>query len=199
LGPRCALRGVSEVVRKHHQGVGNLPRIRILMSSPSYSAYIRSPAWRTKRRERLALDKGRCVVCGARAVNVHHITYERLGDENVRRDLVSVCRACHTRLDAIERAERLERRSTKGGRMGKPGVFRGWLERRALVLVALAVLLALLLAMAAVQAAQARTPGAFSGRAEVTQRVPRNWRYAVPDRRTPNGQYSPAGRMGRGR
>ena len=168
------------------------------MSSPSYSAYIRSPAWRTKRRERLALDKGRCVVCGARAVNVHHITYERLGDENVRRDLVSVCRACHKLLDAIERAERLERRSTKqGGRMGKPGIFRGWMERRALVLVALAVLLALLLAMAAVQAAQARTPGAFSGRAEVTQRVPSGWRYAVPDRR--RIAYSPANRTAQNR
>ena len=164
-----------------------------------YASYIGSPAWRIKRAARLQRDGGKCVVCGARAVNVHHITYENLGDENVRRDLVSVCRACHTRLDAIERAERLERRSTKQeGKMGKPGVFGGFVDWRIAVLLVLVTALLLALVMVDGVGAQARTPGAFSGEPQrIVQRAPSGWRYAVPDRRSPNGQYTPAGRTGR--
>ena len=165
-----------------------------------YAAYIGSPAWRTKRRERLALDKGRCVVCKARAVNVHHLTYRNLGNEDARHDLVSVCRVCHKLMDAIERAERLERRSTKQERrMGKPGIFGGFVDWRIAVLLVLVAALALALVMVDGVGAQARTPGAFSGGPQrIVQRAPRGWRYAVPDRRPPNGgQYTPAGRTGR--
>ena len=172
------------------------------MSNPSYASYIGSPAWRTKRRERLALDKGRCVVCGARAVNVHHLTYRNLGNEDARRELVSVCRVCHKLMDAIERAERLERRSTKQeGKMGKPGVFRGWLDWRVLVVLALVTALLLALVMVDGVGAQARTPGAFSGgprMGQAAQRLPSGWRQVnPPDRRGANGDYSPAGRTGR--
>jgi len=156
-----------------------------------YSAYIRSPAWRLKRAARLERDGGRCVVCGERAVNVHHISYENLGAENVQRDLVSVCRACHLRLDAIEKAERRERRSSQQeGNMNKPGVVRGWLDWRVLVL--LAVITAALLLFVAVEGAGAAP---LDSTPRIAQRVPRGWRYTVqPTTRTARLHMSIPGR-----
>jgi len=40
--------------------------------------------------------------CGERAVNVHHITYERVGRE-ANADLISVCRECHERIHSSSR------------------------------------------------------------------------------------------------
>lgn len=33
-----------------------------------------------------------------RKINVHHVTYERLGDENVLTDLCTLCGSCHVKL-----------------------------------------------------------------------------------------------------
>jgi hypothetical protein len=63
----------------------------------SYGKYLHSRAWVVKRRERLALDDYRCRTCGVSTgpLEVHHVTYERLGDENVETDLITLCRGCH--------------------------------------------------------------------------------------------------------
>jgi hypothetical protein len=146
-----------------------------------YHGYILSPAWRLKRAARLKRDGGRCVVCGDRAANVHHLTYERLGDEDVRRDLVSVCRRCHGLLDAIEKAERRERRGaqpSKEGSMDRPGVFRGWLDWRVLVL--LVVVTVLLLALVVVEGAGAAPAAAPQAAPTMAQRLPTRWRLARP-------------------
>lgn len=89
----------------------------------TYAQYMASPAWRAVRAQRLALDGGRCVVCGGAAVNVHHLTYANFGHEDIRRDLVSVCRRCHTHFDAVEQAARRARRRGGWGRLW------GWLRR----------------------------------------------------------------------
>lgn len=59
-----------------------------------YRRYMRSPAWLEKRAARLRLDKGLCVRCGARARHVHHVSYLRLGAEEME-DLLSLCLPCH--------------------------------------------------------------------------------------------------------
>jgi 5-methylcytosine-specific restriction endonuclease McrA len=61
-----------------------------------YNEYMKSPAWDKKRRARLKKDNYTCQDCDAKdkPLDVHHITYERLGRERMS-DLISVCRNCH--------------------------------------------------------------------------------------------------------
>lgn len=60
-----------------------------------YDAYIVSDVWREKRGPALERAEHRCQVCNAdRHLDVHHRTYERLGDERPG-DLTVLCRSCH--------------------------------------------------------------------------------------------------------
>lgn len=64
-----------------------------------YQNYMKSQEWRNKAKERLEIDDYQCVLCGCNGdLEVHHITYKRLGSENVYQDLVSVCPRCHVLL-----------------------------------------------------------------------------------------------------
>jgi 5-methylcytosine-specific restriction endonuclease McrA len=75
-----------------------------------YSTYMDSPAWYQRRRAWLdswTARTGRpptCVVCDQpwtlRAGELHHRTYARLGHEDDR-DLVPVCKHCHTVIHAL--------------------------------------------------------------------------------------------------
>lgn len=62
-----------------------------------YADYLLTPEWLATRatiRERFG---GRCAVCNsARSLQVHHRTYERRGEEDIR-DLTLLCADCHSR------------------------------------------------------------------------------------------------------
>ena len=60
----------------------------------AYKKYIASPAWRRKRDQVIARDKGKCVWCGAEGKQVHHKTYDNIGRESLS-DLVLLCNKCH--------------------------------------------------------------------------------------------------------
>lgn len=61
----------------------------------SYPAYLNSSHWRTVRNRALQRAGWRCKRCGAkRDLNVHHVSYERLGAE-LDSDLEVLCFACH--------------------------------------------------------------------------------------------------------
>lgn len=63
-----------------------------------YNRYLASPAWKAKRLRTLERDRYMCQGCGvARATQVHHLTYDRVGDEMLF-DLASVCEACHQKI-----------------------------------------------------------------------------------------------------
>lgn len=66
----------------------------------SYSVYLRSRRWAV-RRWFVILRDGRCRDCGARGTDVHHQTYERVGNEHLS-DLVLLCGRCH-RMKKMER------------------------------------------------------------------------------------------------
>lgn len=57
--------------------------------------------WTRIRKDRLAVDHGLCVFCKAEADEVHHVTYERRGQERVE-DLRSLCRTCHDACTSLE-------------------------------------------------------------------------------------------------
>lgn len=63
-----------------------------------YDDYLNSGAWKERRRLVMARADGQCEGCGlTRATQVHHLTYQRVGDEMLF-DLVAVCDACHESL-----------------------------------------------------------------------------------------------------
>ena len=62
----------------------------------TYKEYRKSPAWKVKRDAVLQRDGGQCV-CGAKATEVHHKTYDNIGKEPLS-DLVMLCKLCHERI-----------------------------------------------------------------------------------------------------
>ena len=60
------------------------------------NVYLKSDAWKRKRYVVLKRDNWRCVYCGARATQVHHLKYAKrnIGKEPIEW-LVSVCQSCH--------------------------------------------------------------------------------------------------------
>lgn len=64
---------------------------------PIYALYIKSPEWKRKRTKKLRIVGARCqnITCRSRFnLQVHHLTYDRLGREKMS-DLKVLCRACH--------------------------------------------------------------------------------------------------------
>ncbi len=59
--------------------------------------YLQTPHWKRKREDKLRAVGRRCQVCnhGPDTLEVHHRTYERLGQE-LDEDLTVLCRACHS-------------------------------------------------------------------------------------------------------
>jgi hypothetical protein len=66
------------------------------------TAYLSSPHWREFRQLALDFHGRRCFRCGYKGLflNVHHLTYERLGNEHIS-DVVVLCRDCHRREHGI--------------------------------------------------------------------------------------------------
>jgi 5-methylcytosine-specific restriction endonuclease McrA len=61
----------------------------------TYAGYLRSPYWRAVRRRALVAAGYRCQRCPAvRDLQVHHLTYERLGCEQPA-DVEVLCDSCH--------------------------------------------------------------------------------------------------------
>ncbi len=63
-------------------------------SKDVYSEYLNSDEWKNIRDIRMMYDKEICSDCYNHATEVHHITYQRLGNEKLG-DLVSLCNLCH--------------------------------------------------------------------------------------------------------
>jgi len=74
--------------------------------SGAYHAYMRSDAWKEKRLEyaKHGPYHGQCYVCGWRhGLQVHHMTYERCGHEDLW-DLRHLCGTCHRTVAVITRS-----------------------------------------------------------------------------------------------
>lgn len=66
----------------------------------NYREYLRSPAWRAKKRQKLEEVNYTCERCGVkgRKLDIHHLHYDTLGFEKMS-DLLAVCRKCHLELE----------------------------------------------------------------------------------------------------
>lgn len=74
------------------------------MRTEEYKKYMLSPEWETMKQVRKEIDGFRCVCCGRgedrtrRGLQVHHISYTRLGHEDPFNDLVTLCGSCHKKI-----------------------------------------------------------------------------------------------------
>lgn len=68
--------------------------------------YLRSRHWRRARQAAIQRTGGKCADCGSRQrLDVHHLTYARLGHESPG-DLQVLCRYCHAERHALKEAAR---------------------------------------------------------------------------------------------
>ncbi len=76
---------------------------------PRYEAYLKTQVWAGKRMRALTLAGYKCELCGLEApefsytpiiLDVHHLTYDRLGYE-APEDLQVLCRPCHSSVHNI--------------------------------------------------------------------------------------------------
>jgi hypothetical protein len=70
-------------------------RFQVQSWNEKYEKYLNSNEWKELRQRILNRDKYICQICKTnKAVQVHHLTYKRLGNEQDF-DLISVCLPCH--------------------------------------------------------------------------------------------------------
>lgn len=84
-----------------------------MKTDDTYERYIGSPEWAVKRDEILARDGNRYQTCWRTSreveLEVHHKTYESLGDENPAH-LITLCRECHEAVTGVIRRARYAKR-----------------------------------------------------------------------------------------
>jgi hypothetical protein len=107
-------------------GAGGLARRARLARRRAWyrTVYLRSPHWRARRARAIALAGGRCERCGRPGrLEVHHVTYARLGRERDR-DLRALCHRCHR---IVERRRRAGSSGVLGRMLGRLlGGLVGW-------------------------------------------------------------------------
>lgn len=70
-----------------------------------HGEYLNSPEWKRKRAKVMQRAGGVCEGCmEARATDVHHLTYDHVGDELLF-ELVALCRSCHDRAHGRDRQQ----------------------------------------------------------------------------------------------
>lgn len=89
----AARRQAKHLGRYSHRRRPRKPRS---LQSVIYNEYMQSPEWEAKRAEFFACETlpKTCLACGCDDVQLHHVTYDRLGCELLT-DLVPLCHVCH--------------------------------------------------------------------------------------------------------
>jgi len=66
----------------------------------NYKEYLKSSLWYERRDLMLSLYPF-CYVCKGKAEQVHHKSYDNIGNEG-KRDLISLCRKCHKKIHGVK-------------------------------------------------------------------------------------------------
>lgn len=82
---------------------GNTSQVSTEADKSEYEAYLASAQWKQRRAVRLEMADNKCERCGVShftaQLQVHHRTYERLGNE-LMSDLEVLCPRCHSKADS---------------------------------------------------------------------------------------------------
>lgn len=86
----------------------------------TYQAYLQTDIWAQKRKQILGRAKGRCEGEGCRVIvvsdsllDVHHLTYDRVGGNEKTEDLKALCYSCHKKADRQRDNQVSERRKNR--------------------------------------------------------------------------------------
>ena len=60
-----------------------------------YKVYLQSDKWQKQRKSVMYWHGNSCKICGGKVFDIHHKTYKRIFNENVKTDLVPLCRKHH--------------------------------------------------------------------------------------------------------
>jgi len=80
----------------------------------SHREYLKSPLWKDIRARAIKHYGEVCGKCGQYGNDVHHLTYDRVGGEELIEDLQVLCRDCHEAIHSIERATRRQKTKRRG-------------------------------------------------------------------------------------
>jgi hypothetical protein len=80
----------------------------------SHREYLKSPLWKSIRARAIKHYGEVCGKCGQYGNDVHHLTYDRVGGEELIEDLQVLCRDCHEAIHAMERATRRQKKTRRG-------------------------------------------------------------------------------------
>ena len=93
------------------------------MNKQKYREYLKSDHWKNFRIEYYKANERKCIECGStNDLNLHHLTYERLGREKLE-DVVCLCNTCHFKLhEKMDKKKKpiAKKRKTKGKTKSKP-------------------------------------------------------------------------------
>ena len=65
------------------------------MSREEYIEYLKSAEWNERRKMFMEEADWICSECGAKATQLHHLSYDNLGEEELDIDVVALCKECH--------------------------------------------------------------------------------------------------------
>lgn len=65
------------------------------MDRIEYIEYLKSTDWHERRKELMEEANWVCSECGEKATQLHHLSYENLGEEELEIDVVPLCKDCH--------------------------------------------------------------------------------------------------------
>jgi len=65
------------------------------MNKYEYIEYLKSDEWKEKRRYLMEVSDWTCSKCGAKATQLHHVSYENIGNEELDTDVIPLCKDCH--------------------------------------------------------------------------------------------------------
>lgn len=84
--------GIDEPMSGEWEAIALDPALLLM----PYAEYLRTPHWQGRRRRAQLRAGGMCQQCYAddRRLEVHHLTYDRRGQER-ESDLIVLCAACH--------------------------------------------------------------------------------------------------------
>lgn len=73
----------------------------------NYNAYLNSGTWRAVKARYRASGRPQACECGETDVQLHHITYDRVGGTELDADLIPLCNTCHHLVHALERRQEI--------------------------------------------------------------------------------------------
>lgn len=76
--------------------------------------YLNSPLWKKVRLSAIKHYGEICAKCGEHGNDVHHLTYDRVGGDELLEDLQVLCRECHEAIHTAERKTKSQKTKRRG-------------------------------------------------------------------------------------